>query len=135
MTSSDRDWDVLSAPGTSSNNSSMECSGKPLDAVFFVFGIITTVGTVIEGAAGQASRRWKGRDGWPTGPAVESEISTSAIRSGDHHWTLSSRGCPWWGFSRPSIVVRCTAAFGSNPDIEPKSPNDRSWTHNRLRPD
>src|SRR5262249_47164510 len=70
ITSLDRDWDVLSAPGTSSNNSSMQCSGKPLDAAFFFFGIITTVGTVIEGAAGQASRRWKGRDGWPTGPAV-----------------------------------------------------------------
>src|SRR5262249_39788544 len=39
----------------------------------------STVGTVIEGAAGQASRRWKGRNGWPTGPAVESEISTILI--------------------------------------------------------
>jgi hypothetical protein len=27
---------------------------------------------------GRASRRWKGRNGWPTGPAVESEISTSS---------------------------------------------------------
>src|SRR5262245_65779025 len=39
--------------------------------------------------------------------------------------TLSANGT-----SRPSILIRCKAAFGSNPDIEATSPNDR-LTHKR----
>src|SRR5215469_3359434 len=51
------------------------------------------------------------------------------FRWADGHYdrlpTLAMAAMTANGTSRPSIVVRCTAAFGSNPDIEATSTNDR----------